>query len=183
MSATSPIHQREQYAALKRGLGRIADHAVAGTDTPQGPALRLVHAPAPSDDARFPVGAQTRKLDAAGRVKLRWDSASVAELLGWGPGLLDAVCHDGWLVLTQRDDLVNAKPGSNSSFASITNAGTANERIALRGAHLHHLGVADGDHLLLAPLPDAGALVLTNPCRLAAFASEQVLALIAGDDD
>jgi hypothetical protein len=166
--------------AMRRGLGRIADDAFArpGDRAASMPALTLVRPAAPATPVRFPVGVQSRKVDDSRRIRLRWDSDSIAELLGWSTGLLDAVCHDGWLVLTQRPEHVGAPAGRNSSFANLVSAGTDSERIAFRDAHLGHLAAACGDHLLVAPIPDAGALVVTNPVGLAAFASSHVQTLI-----
>ncbi len=123
--------------------------------------------------AKFPAGAQTRSVSADGRFRFAAGPGGLAELLGWGTGALDAVGIEGWLVLTQRPEQVGAPRGRNRATAGFIVSARC-ERLTLRAAHLANLGVAPGNHLLIAPVPARGALVVVDPCVCAALAPERV---------
>ena len=124
----------------------------------------------------FPLGCRTRRLDGSSRFKLQLDDRRLADLLGWADGVLDVVVADGWALLTQRPEQRGAGRTRNSAYAGFT-AGPV-ERVALRPGHLTLLGLTARDEVLVAPLPDHGALALCNPDLIAALAPPHIARLL-----
>jgi hypothetical protein len=172
---TSSIHHARQIEAMRRGLGTLASPAASdatGRVTP----LTLIHSKAPTPAGSFPLGAQTRRIDECMRLKFAPNGVTMAELLGWEPGALDAVCHDGWLMLSQDPERVRPRRGYHSAFARFSVASNGTSRISLSHAHLDNLGVGAGHDVLVAVLPDASRVLVIDPVRILDSAPGPVLA-------
>ncbi|MFM7252302.1 MAG: hypothetical protein ACKO27_04465 [Ilumatobacteraceae bacterium] len=180
----SSIHQREQTQLARTRLGRIGTMATdAGAAGRHAGTLRFL-APQPAAvTGRFPVGCRTRRLEASNRIKLQLGERGLADLLGWADGALDVVIADGWALVSQRPEQQAATRGRNSAYAAFTIGAGGVERIGLRPRHLDLLGVAAGDELLVAALPDHGALVLCDPDLIAALAPTHIARLLIRPDE
>jgi hypothetical protein len=183
--ATVPVNNSlttaRQIDKTRRALGGIT-HLASGVDaaSSSGPLLR-VSAHAPDPVGAFPCGASTRRLDASLRIKFAAGDLRLGELLGWRDGTLEIVCVNGWLMLTQRPDDIGAARGRCSNAAGFTVAANGVERIGLRPAHAANLGVAAGESVLVAALPDVRGLVIVDPAQILAAAPRNVLRAIAPD--
>jgi hypothetical protein len=174
----STLHQREQTRLARTRLGRIASMA-ADTDRAERPVgtITFIAPQPPTLAGEFPLGCRTRRLDGSNRFKLQLDDRRLAELLGWDDGVLDVAVAQGWALLTQRPEQRGAGRSRNSVYAGFTTG--AIERVALRPGHLSLLGLATGGEVLVAPLPDHGALALCNPDLIAALAPPHIARLLA----
>ena len=114
MPATQTLTQTGQLDVTRRRLGRIGNIAIQNTETRSVSPLTLVPTAPVTSTPTFPLGAQTRRVDASGRFKPGFDSGSLSELLGWSAGGLDVTVVDGWLLLTQS----NASRQSSVAFAA-----------------------------------------------------------------
>jgi len=159
--ASSTLHQRHQIERARRSLGKIADSAVGPAVTAAGPHLWAVHVASPAPASTFPLGAQTRKADASGRIKLHTDPA-LADVLGWHDGALDAVFSGGWLVLRQSPHHIGATSARNGATARYSREANGLERVALKPAHLERLALGADRYLLVAPAPTGPALLVVN---------------------
>ena len=174
----STVHQRHQLDLTRSRLGRLGNPASMNRSAaPTRVQTRPISIPDPTR-ARFPAGCRTRRIDSSGRIKLQLGGASINELLGWADGALDVVVTDGWAVLTQRPELIDAPRARNSAFGGFSIARDV-ERIALRPAHLNQIGLAAGDEALIAVIPDVRALVICDPDLILAVAPPAVTRLIA----
>jgi hypothetical protein len=158
-TATSSLHQRRQIDQTRSGLGKIGSGVLSGTAR-STQVLRVVETAATAP-ATLPLGAQTRKLDPEGRLKLAGDGR-IGTLLGWQDGGLDVVMSAGWAVVRQPSCHVGYRPKRYSSLASFVVSGSC-ERIGFKPAHLSQLGVTGGSHVLVAPIPDTGTLLVVDP--------------------
>lgn len=175
----STIHQREQLNLTRARLGRIATAADTGAASgrPVGSITFLDPTPPPTP-VRFPLGCRTRRVDASGRIKLQLGDTGLSQLLGWTDGVLDFVTVNGWAVLTQRPEQRHASRGRNSSYAGFSVAAGGVERIGLSPTHLHLIGVATGDEVLMAALPEHNAITMCNPDIVASLAPAHVARLL-----
>jgi hypothetical protein len=179
MPADISFTGHRQIGVLQQRLGRIGAAALAHAPAPVNrPELTLVHAR--SDQARpsFPCGAETRKIDNSNRIKLHLPTGPVSSVLGWVLGALDAVTVDGWLALTQPSGFAGARRDRCGPNARFTSPGGDRERITLRPAQLECLGATKGDYLLIAAVPDAGALIVVNPAVCLSVAPGHITALV-----
>ena len=171
-----------QHRTLASRLGRIAE-APAGIPTTPASFLQTFHAGIRSSDLEFPVGVETRRLDADGRFKVQWvldDGVTLAEILGWESGALEVVMVAGWMVLTQPAVCVGAKPrrnGCQAKFSSSSSSSSA-ERVSLKPAHLIQLALRRHRAVLVAPVPEHGALIVTNPITCLAGAPGHVATVL-----
>ncbi len=121
MPATHSLTQTRQLDVTRRRLGRIGNIATQNTDTGSVSPLTLVPTAPVISTPTFPLGAQTRRVDASGRFKPGFDSGTLSELLGWSAGGLDVTVVDGWLLLTQSKTSprpIPRQPRSESDGAS-----------------------------------------------------------------
>ena len=167
-----------QIGVLQHRLGRIGAAALANAPAPVNrPELTLVHARADHRRA-FPCGAETRKIDSSNRIKLHLPTGPVTQVLGWVLGALDAVTVDGWLALTQPDGFAGVRRDRCGPNARFTAPGGDRERITFRPAQLECLGLGKGDHVLIAAVPDAAALIVVNSAVCLSVAPGHIAALI-----
>jgi len=175
------LQRKAQSDATLRGLGRfggLLQNLSTPTRPHDGPSLTLVRATAASSDASFPLGVSARIVDGGGRLKPQLTAGPLTELLGWQDGVLDTTMVDGYLALTQRPEHVGAPRGRSSANVGFTATAAGVERICLRPAHLIQMKAAAGDVLVIAAIPEHGALVVVNPIVLAGFAPRHVLTLL-----
>jgi hypothetical protein len=181
------LQRKARSDATLRGLGGDGglEGLIANLTRPERPhsaaPLRLVSAAAPKSAARFPLGCTGRELDAKGRLKPHLKTGSLSVLLGWQPGVLDTVIVDGYMTLSQRPEQIGVSGGRCGARVGFTVIASGVERISLRPAHLFQLDATPGDELMLAPIPDRGALVIVNPMVLAGFAPPHVLGLLGAE--
>ncbi len=140
----------------------------------------------PKAAPRFSVGAETRRLDADGRFKIAWTTPApvrLSELLGWSTGALDVVCVDGWMLLSQPDELAGVTPRRNGVHArfSVDTAGV--ERVGLKSAHVNRLGVSELRTVLVAPVPDSSSLIVVNPSVALGGAPPHVMSALTLETD
>ncbi len=175
------LQHKAQSDATLRGLGRFGG-LLQNLSTParphDSPSLTVVRAAAAPCEASFPLGVSARIVDHAGRLKPQLTAGALTELLGWQDGVLDATMVDGYLALTQRPEQVGAPRGRSSAKVGFTATRTGVQRICLRPAHLIQMDATAGDVLVIAAIPDRGALVVVNPTVLAGFAPRHVLSLV-----
>ena len=143
--------------------------------------LTLVEAAAPATPCQFPCGVEARVVDDDGRLRPQFAAGQVCDLLGWQSGVLATTLINGWLVLTQRPEHVGARRGRNNDKAGFTVGSSGVERICLRPAHMLHLDTNAGGLLLLAAIPDEGAVVIVNPLLIAAQAPGHVRPLLGAE--
>jgi hypothetical protein len=178
--ATKSLGHAHQLDLARRRLGRIGDIAFADAAAGAANQLRLVPTATPAQAPMFPLGAQTRRVDAAGRLKPGLDAGSLADLLGWAAGGLEVTVVEGWLLLHQSEASLTAARRRCSQLASFSvNAGGV-ERVALRPAHLERLALPADRYLLLAPLPGVSALVAVNPAACLLAAPTHITAALCG---
>ena len=182
MPATQTLTQTRQLDVTRRRLGRIGDIATQSTDTGSVSPLTLVPTAPVISTPTFPLGAQTRRVDASGRFKPGFDSGTLSELLGWSTGGLDVTVVDGWLLLTQSKTARQSSRRRCSHFGAFTVNANGVERVALRPAHLERAALGADRNLLVAPLSDIGALVVVNPAVCLFGAPANVLAGISSQE-
>ena len=146
MPATNSLSQTRQLDVTRRRLGRIGAIATQNTDTYSVSPLTLVPTAPVTSTPTFPLGAQTRRVDASGRFKPGFDAGTLSELLGW------------------------------SHLGALTVNTNGVERVALRPAHLERAALGADRNLLIAPLSDIGALIVVNPAVCLFGAPGNVLA-------
>jgi hypothetical protein len=163
---------------LLRRLGKIGEEFMADVNRVNAaPKRDAQRAPERHDSSHvLPVGTHTRRVDSDGRVK--FESWFITELLGWVPGGLHSVLADGWLLLTQPPEVVDAPQVRSGFFAGFSSTAKGVERISLRGWHTATLGLSDDRNLVIAPLPHAGALALVAPGSCALAAPGHITALL-----
>lgn len=195
VTPTSTIHQREQTQLTRSRLGRIATIAHdAGPAARTAGTLAFIAPRLVTPAGVFPLGCRTRRLDGSLRLKLQLGERGLTETLGLADGALDVVIAQGWALITQRAEQRGASRGRNSAYAAFTVTSGGVERIGLRSNHVALLGVAAGDEVLVALLPDYGALALCDPDLIAALAPAHIARLqpapaapvvtsVAGSDD
>jgi hypothetical protein len=146
--------------------------------------LLIVSAALAVPKLRFPLGAETRRLDADGRIKIAWttpEPVRLSDLLGWGRGALDVIMIDGWMLLTQPECLAGVKPARFASNAVFTSSASGAERISLKPAHINQLAIADMRTVLVAPVPAFGALMLVSPVTCLGSAPAHVADVLSGN--
>jgi len=163
---------------LLRRLGKIGDEFMADVNRINAAPERNAQCARERHDSAhvFPHGTHTRRVDSDGRVK--FESRFITELLGWAPGGLHSVLTDGWLLLTQPREVLDAPQVRSGFFAGFTSTTKGVERISLRGWHIAALGVGDDRNVVIAPLPHAGALALVAPGSCALAAPGHITALL-----
>jgi len=134
MPATHSLTQTRQLDVTRRRLGCIGDIATQNTDTRSVSPLTLVPTAPVISTPTFPLGAQTRRVDASGRFKPGFDSGTLSELLGWSAGGPDVTVVDGWLLLTQSSTSRQSSRRRCSHFGAFTVNANGVERVALRPA-------------------------------------------------
>lgn len=164
-----PIHTAGPNRRLAGSLGRLTslDTELSDTRRTVKEPLTTVRAGLPAAALQFPAGAETRRLDADGRIKVAWSNSStqgvgLSSVLGWEPGALDAVIVDGWMVLTQRPDLIGAKTRRQSIHGRFSVGASGVERIGLTAAHIDRLGANDFRTVLIV---DSRSQQATINCR------------------
>ena len=182
MPATHSLSQTRQLDVTRRRLGRIGDIATRSTETRSVASLTLVPTAPVTSTPTFPLGAQTRRVDASGRFKPGFDSGTLSELLGWSAGGLDVTVVDGWLLLTQSKTARQSSRRRCSHLGAFTVNANGVERVALRPAHLERAALGADRNLLIAPLSDIGALVVVNPAVCLFGAPANVLAGISSQE-
>ena len=182
MPATQTLTQTRQLDVTRRRLGRIGAIATQNTDTGSVSPLTLVPTAPVISTPTFPLGAQTRRVDASGRFKPGFDAGTLSELLGWSVGGLDVTVVDGWLLLTQSSTARQSSRRRCSNFGALTVNANGVERVALRPAHLERAALGADRNLLIAPLSDIGALVVVNPAVCLFGAPANVLAGISSQE-
>lgn len=178
-TTTSSLHQAARIDRTRRSLGKIG--RLDGAERTAGPALRLVEPAAPTGRLSFPCGARTRKVDSSSRLKFTGDDRP-SELLGWHDGAVEVTAEDGWLILRQPVHLAGMPAARFSTLAALSGAGRATERIVLKPAHLELVDLPDDRHLLVAAVPDAGALLVVDPAVALAGAPVAVTAVVGTVD-
>ena len=176
MPATHSLSQTRQLDVTRRRLGRIGAIATQNTDTYSVSPLTLVPTAPVTSTPTFPLGAQTRRVDASGRFKPGFDAGTLSELLGWSAGGLDVTVVDGWLLLTQSSTSRQISGRRCSHLGALTVNANGVERVALRPAHLERAALGADRNLLIAPLSDIAALVVVNPAVCLFGAPGNVLA-------
>ena len=163
--------------------GRLADFVTSDT-TLRGPGpIALVQPAAPAVPGEFPAGVVARCLDESRRLRPNLPGGQLTRLLGWQPGALGTTLVDGWIALVQRPEHVGARRSRSSHLAGFTAGASGCERIALRLAHLLHLDAVPGTLLMLAPVPDRGAVVIVNPLLIVRIAPTHICTLLGIDPD
>jgi hypothetical protein len=150
---TSP-HEHRRLASRLGSLGSVNAESRRLARTP----LYRLTATLPATGLTFPVGAETRRLDADARFKVAWsnpDAVRLSDLLGWQAGSLDVVCVNGWIVLTQPSGLGGVTPTRNGAHARFSIDQNCVERIGLKNAHVRSLNVVESRTVLVAPVPAA----------------------------
>ena len=176
MPATHSLTQIRQLDVTRRRLGRIGGLATRSSETRSVSPLTLVPTAPVTSTPTFPLGAQTRRVDASGRFKPGFDSGTLSELLGWSAGGLDVTVVDGWLLLTQSSTSRQISGRRCSHLGALTVNANGVERVALRPAHLERAALGADRNLLIAPLSDIAALVVVNPAVCLFAAPDNVLA-------
>ena len=176
MPATHSLSQTRQLDVTRRRLGRIGDIATRSSETRSVGPLTLVPTAPVTSTSTFPLGAQTRRVDASGRFKPGFDAGTLSELLGWSAGGLDVTVVDGWLLLTQSSTSRQISGRRCSHLGALTVNTNGVERVALRPAHLERAALGADRNLLIAPLSDIGALIVVNPAVCLFGAPGNVLA-------
>jgi hypothetical protein len=180
--ATNSLGQVHQLDLTRRRLGRIGDIAFADAAADAAAPLKLVPTAAPAQAPMFPLGAQTRRVDAAGRLKPGLDAGNLTDLLGWAAGGLEVTVVEGWLLLHQNKASLMAPSRRCGQLASFSVTANGVERVALRPAHLQRISLPADRYLLLAPLPDVSALVAVNPAACLVAAPIHITAALRGSE-
>jgi hypothetical protein len=179
---TSSLHELHRINLIRSNLGRIGDEAIRGPFEGGSTApLTKVNLTRDTTDVSFPLGAQTRRIDIAGRIKLHLTTGTVSSQLNWKAGTLNVVISDGWASLSQTPDLVGAPRGRCSTRAGFTVTADA-ERICLRPAHMTALGVGPGDHILVVAVPETGTVLMVHPDVCAPFVPGHLADFTTRDD-
>ena len=102
----------------------------------------------------------TRALDGSGRLRVRIDSQSLTELLGWESGPLTAITDGLWTVL--RPDTDGGPLVRNDGRCSVTDDG----RLRLSDAVTYALAARPGSEVAVLVLPDQNAVAVCRPAAL-----------------
>lgn len=105
---TGPLHQRFRTDMIRARLVWNGEEAACG---PQhgGPAAPI-HKVTLARDPRsltFPLGAQTRRLNAGGCTTLQLADGTLSEVLEWRPDTPYVAVSDGWAALSQPVELIS----------------------------------------------------------------------------
>jgi hypothetical protein len=169
-------HQHEMRLRRISGLGVSAAPAQAG---PSHLSLLREHKGLPEhgETLELPAGASTRSIDQDGRIKLGRELC-LSELLGWGPGTVQARCDGPWLVLTQPEGHLGGARTRNGHLAGLTRDAKGVDRLCLPPAHLALLVRGSCRIVFAIPVPASSSLLLADPAVALLAAPASIVAAV-----